>query len=246
LAIARAIGDRVGEGTVLGNMGVQANNLGDYARARELFTEALTIAREIDDRTGVNINLLNLAAIQTYMDEPAGALITYEQARRGVAETGDRPLAGYVLNGMGIALLKGGRIKEAQTALREARDLRLELGQTHLAAESRAWLAEALAAGGDLAAAVNEAGEALAFLEHGQLEDSEDLLKVLLAIYRALAAAGDERARAVLSRAYEALQASAARLDDGSRQAYQENVPWNREIVALWAEHGGAEVWQPD
>jgi class 3 adenylate cyclase/tetratricopeptide (TPR) repeat protein len=239
LAIARAIGDRVGEGTVLGNMGVRANNLGDYARARELFTEALTIAREIDDRTGVNINLLNLAAIQTYMDEPAGALITYEQARRGVAETGDRPLAGYVLNGMGIALLKDGRVDEAQQALREARDLRLELGQIHLVAESRAWLAEALAAGGDLAAAVNEAGEALAFLERGQLEDSEDLLKVLLAIHRALAAAGDERARAVLNRAYEALQASAARLDDGSQQAYQENVPWNREIVALWAEHGG-------
>lgn len=238
LAAARAIGDRVGEGTVLGNMGVRANNLGEYARARELFTEALTIAREIDDRTGVNINLLNLAAIQTYMNEPGRALTTYEEVRRGVAETGDRPLAGYVLNGMGIAFLKDGRVGEAQQALREARDLRLELGQTHLAAESRAYLAEALAAGGDFAAAVSEAGEALAFLEHGQLEDAEDLLKVLLAIYRALAAAGNARAPAVLERVYETLQASATRLDEGSQRAYRENVPWNREIMILWAERG--------
>jgi tetratricopeptide (TPR) repeat protein len=234
LAIARTIGDRVGEGTVLGNMGVQANNLGDYARARELFSEALAIAREIDDRTGVNINLLNLAAIQTYQDDFAGALTTYEQARRGVAETGDRPLTGYVLNGIGLTLLKGGRIDEAQQALREARDLRLELGQIHMAAESRAYLAEALASAGNIPAAVSEAEETLAFLEHGQLEDTEDLLKVLLAIYRVLVAAGDERAPAVLNRAYEVLQASVARLDEASRRAYQENVPWNREIAALW------------
>jgi tetratricopeptide (TPR) repeat protein len=239
LAIARTIGDRVGEGTVLGNMGVQANNLGDYARARELFSEALAIAREIDDRTGVNINLLNLAAILIYQNDFAGALTIYNQALRGVEETGDRPLTGYVLNGMGIALLRAGRIDEAQLTLRRARDLRLELGQTHLAAESRAYLAEALAAAGNVPAAVGEAEETLAFLEHSRLEDSEDLLKVLLTIYRVLSLAGDRRAPDVLNRAYEALQASAARLDEASRRAYQENVPWNREIMMLWTERGG-------
>ena len=236
LTIARAIGDRVGEGTVLGNMGILANHLGDYARSRALFEEALQIAREADDQTGVNICLLNLGTVITYLGEFDAALPPLEEARRGAEETADRPLMGYVLNGIGYSLVAGRRYEAAVPVLQQGCELRLELGQAHLAIETRAFLAEALAATGQPAAAMTEAEVVLDFLVDGQLEELEDTLRVLLAVYRTLAAAGDARAAAVLARAHDDLQTAAARLDDDARRAYLENVPWNRAIVALWSE----------
>lgn len=240
LAIARAIGDRQGEETVLNNVAVQANNLGDYLHARELLEQALVIARDIRDMTGVYIGLLNLAGVESQHGHTATALDLYDEARRYADEAGDRPMIGYILNGKGRALLDGGRLEEAQAWLRQARDLRLELGQPHMAAESRAFLAEALAATGDLPHAAAEAGEALAYLEEGQLEDMEDELRVLLAVYRALDAAGDARAPGVLSRAYNALAVAAARLDKPSRTRYLADVPWNQAIVKLWEERAAS------
>lgn len=238
LAIARAIGDRMGEGTVLGNLGVLASNLGEYQKARQLFEDALTIAHEANDRTGVNYNMLNLAGILAHLGETDAAVARYDEALSGALDTGDRPLMGYILNGKGRALMDGGRLDEAIEVLRHALELRLELGQIHLATETRAYLSEALAINGDLAAALVEGESALSFMEDGQLEDAEDESRVFLSLYRLLRAAGDERAGALLERAYTRLQAAAAVLDAPSRQAYLDNVPWNRAILTLWAERG--------
>ncbi len=234
LAIARAIGDRVGAGTVLGNMGVQANNLGDYDSARGFFEESLQLARETDDQTGVAINLLNLAGVRNHTGDHQGALALYEEARAPTEASGDRPLLGYVINGVGRALLDNGRTAEAIAALREALDLRLDLGQAHLVAESQAFLGEALAAGGDMAAAMAEIEAVLVYIDSHRLEDVEDEMRVLLSVYRVLRATGDPRATAVLTRAYNALAMAAARLDEPARSAYLRNVAVNREIVEEW------------
>ena len=73
----------------------------------------------------------------------------------------------------------------------------------------------------------------------GRLEEAEDLLRVLLAIYRVLDRVGDSRAHSVLSRAHDELIALAESLDADSRQTYLQNVSWNREILSLWEEHAG-------
>lgn len=234
LAIARAIGDRVGEGTVLGNLGVQANYVGDYSRACDMFKQSLEIDRETDNKTGVNVNLLNLAAAVAYMGDYEASLDYYQQSLPGVEETGDKPLLGYILNGQGLTLLSAGRPGEAAAVLRQALDLRIALGQPHLAAESRAMLAEALAREGDVPEAVTEVEAVLAYLAEGQLLEEASLSRVMLAIYHVLEAAGDARAREVLARAHEDLQATAARLDEASRQSFLHNVAANREVVALW------------
>ncbi len=247
LAIARAIGDRVGEGTVLGNLGVGATMLGEYEEARQLFERSRRLAVEANDRTGITINTPNLANILTHLGQTDAALSYYDEARRGVEETGDRPLLGYILNGKGRALLQGGRLAEAEETLRRAYELRRELGQHHTAAESQAFLGEALAATGQPAAAVGEAEAVLAFLQDGQLESAEDELRVFLSLYRVLHAAGDERAMAVLRQAHARLLDTAAALDETSRHAYLSNVPWNREIITLWEETGrpgDRESWE--
>lgn len=239
LAVARAIGDRTGENTVLGNLGIQAYQLGRYARAEELFEEALRIARETDDQLGVNITLLNLAYIVALNGDVERALALSDEARRSVEAIGDRPLLGYVENGAGRALLENGRPIEALAALRRALALREELAQPHLAAETRALVAEALAASGDTAAALTAIDAVLAFLETGSTESVDDMLRCLLAAYRVLSAAGDDRAIEVLRRAHEQLQNQSAQIDEPSRREYLENVPWNREIVDRWQQLAG-------
>lgn len=239
LAIARAIGDRAGEGVVLGNMGVQANLLGRYDLARGLFEESINVARDINDQAGVDINLLNLGGVMIWLNQSDEALKLFEEGLRGARATGYRPLEGFLLNGIGVALLWNDRSREAIVLLRQAIALRLELGQPHLVAESRAFLAQALAAEGDLAAAVAEADAVLDFLVDGRMEETEELLRMLLAIYRVLDEAGDPRAPAVLARARDELQTSAGTLDDDSRQSYLGNISWNREILSLWAERAG-------
>ena len=236
LSIARAIGDRTGEGTVLGNLGVQANHTGDYERARQMFQESLEIDRETGNKTGVNVSLLNLAMSLTYLGEYAAAQELLEQALRGIQETGDRPLLGHILNAQGLTSLRAGQAGEAVASLRQALDLRQALGQPHLLVESRALLAEALARQGDLAGALAEVEAVLAYLEEGQALEEASILFVMLGVYRALDAAGDARAPAVLDRAYQELQASAARLDPVSRQSYLQNIDANRTIAALWRE----------
>ena len=49
LAIVREIGDRRGEGSALGNLGLAYRELGEPARARVLLEQALAIGREIED-----------------------------------------------------------------------------------------------------------------------------------------------------------------------------------------------------
>lgn len=49
---ARKIGDRQGEGRVLGNLGLAYERLGNYAQAIEYHQQCLSIAREIGDRQG--------------------------------------------------------------------------------------------------------------------------------------------------------------------------------------------------
>ena len=52
MAIDREIGDRIGEGAALGNLGVCYDSLGDYPRAIEYHQQRLAIYREIADRQG--------------------------------------------------------------------------------------------------------------------------------------------------------------------------------------------------
>lgn len=239
LAIARNIGDRLGENTVLGNLGVQAYQLGQYIAAQALFEESLQIARDTNDLVGINTTLLNLAYISALNGEVERALLLYDEARGSTEAIGDRPLLGYIENGTGRTLLEDGRAAAALDFFRRALAIREELDQPHLATETRALLAEALMSTGEAVEPMGLIDQVLGFLESDVLETTEDTLRAFLAAYRVLSAAGDRRADAIMVRAYDVMQAAAASLDEPSRQAYLQNVPWNRTIAALWEERAG-------
>lgn len=236
LSIARSIGDRLGESTVLTNLGVLTSGIGDYEQAQHLLEQALQLARETRDPTGENINLLNLAFVVSCRGRVETALTCLAEALSGTYLSEDRPVRGYVLNVTGRVLLEAGRPAEAVEPLRQAIALREELGQPHLAAESRALVGVAEMELGDIVAAMGEIEQVLSFLETGELETVEDQLHILWQVYRVLRTAGDPRAVSVLARAYSELQAAVDRMDEPSRQPYLSNVAVNRAILAAWAE----------
>jgi tetratricopeptide (TPR) repeat protein len=239
LALGRAIGDRTGVGTVLGNLGVTAMDTGDLASSRAYFEEALAISRETGDIAGENVWLLNLAFVVAVEGNSDTALDYYSEAQRGFEATGDRPSLGYVLNGVGRVLLEAGRPVEAIPPLRSALALREELAQQHLAAESRLILAEALAASGELTDALEYLEVGLKVLDDTGLETLEDTQRGLWAAYRVLTAVGDQaRALMMLRRLISEMQAVADRLPAGSRDRYLTMHPWKREAAQLWAERG--------
>ena len=60
LEISRALGDREGEGSKLGNLGTTYHSLGQYKRAIEHYTAALEISRAIGDQRSECSHLGNL------------------------------------------------------------------------------------------------------------------------------------------------------------------------------------------
>jgi tetratricopeptide (TPR) repeat protein len=63
LVIVREIGERLGEGVVLNNIGEVYNNLGQYPKALEFYQQALAIRREVSDRKGEGVTLNNMGLV---------------------------------------------------------------------------------------------------------------------------------------------------------------------------------------
>ena len=64
LEIVREIGDRRGEGTALGNLGIAYSALSEPRHAIELYEQQLVIVREIGDRGGEGVALGNLGMLR--------------------------------------------------------------------------------------------------------------------------------------------------------------------------------------
>ncbi len=95
--IARAIGDRRGEGNALGNLGTAWAALGEPRRAIEFYEQQLAIAREIGDRRGEGSTLGNLGNAWADLGEPRRAIEFYEQQLVIAREIGDRMGEGSAL-----------------------------------------------------------------------------------------------------------------------------------------------------
>ena len=73
----------------------------------------------------------------------------------------------------------------------------------------------------------------LLYLSNGNLNGTDEPIRVYLTCYHSLKAANDPRAEKTLITAYNFLQERAERIQDHSlRQSFLDNVPSNRELMA--------------
>lgn len=103
LQIERQIGDRAGEGSSLGSIGVAHANLGRPDSALTYYQQALQISREVRNRIGEGQTLSNIGTVYDQaLSRPDSALTYYQQALQIRRETEDRQGEGETLNNIGI------------------------------------------------------------------------------------------------------------------------------------------------
>lgn len=236
LQLCREAGDRQGLCWALGNLGEIYRARGDYYGARRYYEQSLALDRELGDRRGQGITLSNLSLVAHNLGDRQAAWEYAQQAAACAETAGDRRLSGMVAEISGHALAGLERWDEAARAYQESLAIKNEIGELNHAMEPLAGLAQVALARGDTAGARRYVEEILAYLAfEGALDGVDEPFRVQLTCYQVLRAAADPRAPATLAHIARLLQTQAARIPDATmRRAFLEDVPYHREIMALF------------
>jgi len=113
LALYRGMGDRQGEASSLGNLGLAYDSLGQYQRAIDFHEQHLTIAREIGDRKGEASSLGNLGNAYRSLGQYQRAIDFHEQYLTIAREIGDRKGEASSLGNLGLAYDSLGQYQRA-------------------------------------------------------------------------------------------------------------------------------------
>lgn len=111
----------------LDTLGRVNNEFGDRKKAVELFTQALTVRKQISDRPGMIVTLNNLAIVHQNMGDPRKSLEFLIQIRDLLKDLGDRAKEGTLLNNMCVVYENIAEYAKAIEACNQALAVRREL-----------------------------------------------------------------------------------------------------------------------
>jgi tetratricopeptide (TPR) repeat protein len=239
LVILREIGDRQDEANALHNQGVIAAAQGDYAAAETYYQQALAIRRQINDEAGISETLAYASLRRHHLGDLASAEQGLREAVRLAHEVGAQLEEARGLHFLGHVLQAQERLTEAEEAYRQALALREALGQTHLAVETRAGIAEIALAQGRVGEALTQINAVMQHLTIRTADGLDEPLRLCLTCYRVLKSLGDARAANMLDATYQFLLNRSTKItDDRLRMSFLEHVPAHRDVVAAWNARG--------
>ncbi|HEX2766965.1 MAG TPA: tetratricopeptide repeat protein [Candidatus Limnocylindria bacterium] len=157
-----AAGVDEGTGQVLHLAGTVAAQRGDYAAARERYTESLAIRERIDDRAALGGLYSNLAVVAEYEGDLETARSHNERALALRREVGDRWAIGVSENNLGMIALQANEHEAARRHFEESMRLNREVGDAWMVAIGHNNLGNATRELGDLDAARQHYAAALA------------------------------------------------------------------------------------
>ncbi len=241
LQVDREIGQRPSEGMQLGNLGWVTGILGDYATARSYCEQNLRIARETGHRQSEAYVLINLSAVSGCQADFAAAQSYAERSRIIAHETGDPSCEAWALTYLGHARLGLGEVESSLAAYAHALKTRRDLEQPNLAMEPLAGLARCELAREDVTAALRHVEGIFTHLDGGgNLDGTDEPMRVYLTVYDVLHSARDPRAMKVLREAWDILQERASKIKDAAlRLTFLEKVPYHKGIQAAWESLSG-------
>jgi len=235
-SVCTKIGFRWGQGEALCCLGFGSLCLGDYAQARSFLEQELQTGRETRNPVREARALADLGLLAHCQGDHERAQ-AYSRRGLAVAEgSGNRWYQAYALTVLGHALAGLEQVTEAIDCYQRALALYREMRYPHFSLGVVAGLAR-------VALARGEPAEALTYVEqildhrtrYPKLEYLWEPLRAYLTCYQVLCAVDDPRAEEMLEAAYRLLQERAGTIkDEGLCRCYLENVPYHREIVALW------------
>jgi predicted ATPase/DNA-binding SARP family transcriptional activator/class 3 adenylate cyclase len=245
LSLSRELGDVPTESLVLLQLGKVADCVGgDRELARRRVGEALLLFPAAGLRYPEGSALAYLALLDHWLGEDEAADTHVRQALHVIEGPLDPAVWDYpaLRLWMDVALVGAGLLRAelgqfAQAAALYHRALRrMRVWQPHVAPEPLAGLARIAMAQGDTVGAMSYVEESLPHLERCPTPlCTFDAFGVHLTCYRVLSAVSDPRADTILEQAYRMLEQRAAQIDDEVlRRSYLENVPANRELIAVF------------
>jgi len=128
LSLYRALDDKPGIISALGNLGALAQFRGDYARARALYEESLEMQRASGDRSKIAPLLNNLAETAYWRGDYRQAEELYGDALAVCREIGETWGAALLLNNLGDLAYEQGDVDRAATLLEQSLGVFRELG----------------------------------------------------------------------------------------------------------------------
>ena len=113
LKIAKELGDRAGQGSSYGNLGIAYDSLGDFKKAIEYYEYHLKIAKEVGDRAGQGRWYGNLGNAYHSLGDFKKAIEYHEHRLKIAKEVGDRAGEGRSYGNLGNAYRRLGDFKKA-------------------------------------------------------------------------------------------------------------------------------------
>jgi tetratricopeptide (TPR) repeat protein len=232
LEIAREIGDRNAETFALANLGFAAGLLGNFSNAKRYLEQGLSTARENGSAYTEIYILINLSSNATLQHHVEEALQFARSAIELSQRIGERSGEAWGWLYLGHAELLIDNLGQAQHAFEQSLEIRERLGQPALSMEPLAGLVETGLRANDIDFAALYAERILSHLNMGgNLNGTDEPLRVYYDCYQLLEKKQDPRALRVLQTAFSILEDQLAKLkDDQLRQMYTANVPWRNAI----------------
>jgi tetratricopeptide (TPR) repeat protein len=128
LGIRRELGDRRGIAVSLNNLGLLANQQGDYAAAEVLHNESLAISQDIGDRPGIATTLSDLGSAAFGRGDFTAARAHLEQSLSLQRDLGDRRGIAIALKDLAPVVAAPGDPRLAALLWGAAERLREEIG----------------------------------------------------------------------------------------------------------------------
>jgi len=239
LQVALQRGVRILEPYCLGNLAAVALRLGEYAQAEHCATQQMQLGQEMEMRALSAFACATLGEVHLRLGEMRRGLEELRMTLASLQELDDWEGLRFVLLALGDGLRRAGQYEEAlafyQDALESTRlhndpsiELFVQAGMVHTALDLDRY---------DMVSGPTQV--LLRLLTHQTIDYAPaDPAMLFLAAYQGLVAAGDERAPALLQAGYQNLMAIAAAIEtEMLRQSLLENVPANRELLALCQQH---------
>jgi tetratricopeptide (TPR) repeat protein len=177
---------------------------------------------------------VNLSAYLGRQGDYTAAQKYAEKGLKLANETKAIPWVAWALTYQGHALAGLGKIREARQAYQEATQLRLDLHQPGMAAEPQAGLARLALAEGKPNDALKDFEPVLQHVEQGgNVEGTDEPLRVLFTGAQVLQAAGDKRWHAWMERACQKLHSLADSAPDEDTRRKLLEVSWNRDLLRM-------------
>jgi len=248
LGTAQRLGDRVGEGAVLNNLGLALQRVRRFDEAISACQNAIAIHRETGNRHGEGTALNNLGLALRQVRRFEEAATAHQEDLAICHESGDRRGESLALSNLGSALQEQGRLEEAATAGQHAAAICGEIGDRHGEANALTNLSvalrelyrfqEAITAGQDAAAIYrmtgDRHGEAMALTNLGlALQEAQRSSEAVTAHQDAVALYRDVSDRHGEGTALNNLSITLQHLG-----RFEEAIPASQDAAAIYRETG--------